>query len=92
MVSWRDSYAARDRQNAWFGAYGACAGIVALYGFVAYLVAHTPTSGIDATEAHVAWLSLGGLTVGLLIAHHVIGRQLLLIAREGNRPQPLGAK
>jgi hypothetical protein len=73
------------------GAYAACGGIVAIYLVVAYFSRHTPKGGIDPTLSHVTWLSLGGVTLALLIVHHVLGRQLLLIAREDNAPQPLGA-
>jgi hypothetical protein len=74
------------------GAYGACAGIAALYLLVAFASRHTLTGGIDTTESYVVWIALGGLTLGLLIAHHVVGKQLLILAREGDRPQPLGAE
>jgi hypothetical protein len=74
------------------GAYGACAGIAGLYLLVAYISRPTATGGIDPTQSHVVWIALGGLTVGLLVAHHVFGRQLLILARDGDRPQPLGAK
>ena len=74
------------------GAYGACAGITGLYVLVAFASRHTITGGIDPIESHVVWIALGGLTLGLLIAHHVVGRQLLILAREGEKPQPLGAE
>ncbi|MDE3152843.1 MAG: hypothetical protein KGL93_11410 [Gemmatimonadota bacterium] len=74
------------------GAYGAAAGIVALFLLVAYTSRRTPTGGLDTTMAHVTWLSLGGVTLALVVAHHVIGKQLLIIAREGDAGQPLGAR
>lgn len=73
------------------GAYAASVGFIALFLLVAYISRHTPTGGMDPMMTHVTWLSLGGVTLALVVAHHVIGRQLLLIARDGDVPQPLGA-
>jgi hypothetical protein len=73
------------------GAYAACGGFIALFLLVAYFSRHTPKGGIDATLSHVTWISLGGVTLALLVVHHVIGKQLLVIARDDNAPQPLGA-
>ena len=74
------------------GAYAASAGIVGLYLLVAGISRHTPTGGIDATQSHVVWIALGGLALGLLLVHHVVGRQLLILARDGEKPQRLGAE
>ena len=73
------------------GAYLACGGLAALFLLVAFTSRRTITGGMDATLAHVTWLSLGGVTLALFVVHHVIGRQLLVIARDGEKPQPLGA-
>ena len=73
------------------GAYLACGFFVALYLLVAYVSRHTATGGIDTTLEHVTWLSLGGVTLALLAVHHVIGRQLLILGRDGEKGQPLGA-
>jgi hypothetical protein len=74
------------------GAYAVCAGIIALYVVVAYVSRRTPTGGMDGAMAHVTWIALGGVTLALLVAHHVIGSQLLEIARDGDAPKPLGAR
>lgn len=74
------------------GAYVAACGLTALYVLVAFTSRRTATGGLDATTTHVTWLALGGVTLALIVAHHVIGKQLLLIAREGDAPQPLGAR
>jgi len=74
------------------GAYAACTGIMALYLLMAFVSRHTATGGIDYTESHVVWIALGGITIALLIAHHVVGRQLLILARDGDKPQELGAR
>jgi hypothetical protein len=74
------------------GAYVAGTGLTALFLLVAYTSRRTSTGGMDATTAHVTWLALGGVTLGLLVAHYVIGKQLLIMARHGDAPQPLGAR
>lgn len=75
------------------GAYAACFGILALYLIVAFFSRHTSRGGIDITLQWVTWLSLGGVTILLLILHHVLARQLLVIARDGDeKGQPLGAR
>jgi len=74
------------------GAYVAASGLAALFVLVAYTSRRTPLGGLDATTAHVTWLALGGVTLALCVADHVVSRQLLIIAREGDVPQPLGAR
>ncbi len=74
------------------GAYLGGVVLLALFALVAYSSRKTTTGGLDATTSHVTWLALGGVILGLLIVDHVIGRQLLLIARKGDIPQPLGAR
>lgn len=73
-------------------AYAACGGIAAAYVLVAFVSRDTATGGMDATMTHVTWLALGGVTLAIIFVHHVVGRQFLLIAREGDTPQPLGAR
>lgn len=74
------------------GAYLAGAVLLAVFALVAYSSRKTFTGGLDATTSHVTWLSLGGVILGLVIVAHVLGRQLLLIGRKGDVPQPLGAR
>ncbi|HET7632739.1 MAG TPA: hypothetical protein VFK16_10540 [Gemmatimonadaceae bacterium] len=74
------------------GAYAAAAGLVVLFLIVAYFSRHTALGGMDVTLQWVTWISLGGVTVLLVLLHHVLGRQILLIARDGEEVgQPLGA-
>jgi hypothetical protein len=74
------------------GAYLAASGLTLLFLLVAYSSRRTPNGGLDATTAHVTWLALGGVTLALVLVGHVIGKQLLLIGREGDAPHPLGAR
>lgn len=71
------------------GAFGACAGLLALYAFLLYLSRTTARGGIDSVNAAVAWISLGGLVLALIVAHIVIGRQLLRLAKGKNLKHPL---
>lgn len=72
---------------AGFGAFGACAAFIALFGFVAYISRHTPTGGMTQALAAVTWISLGLVVIALVALHIVLGRQLLR-AGEG-KPQPV---
>ena len=65
---------------AGLGAFGACAGLLGLYLLLVYLTRPASSGGIDVINAAVAWISLGGLFAALIIAHVVIGKQLLLLS------------
>ena len=67
---------------AGLGAFGACAGFIALYGFVAYISRHTPTGGMTPALSAVTWISLG-LVVLALIALHIVDRQTTAPRRRG---------
>ncbi len=66
---------------AGLGAFGACAGFVALYFFVAYLARHTATGGIMQTLSVVTWISVGLVVLALIAAHIAIGKELLYLSR-----------
>ena len=68
---------------AGLGAFGACAGLLALYLFLVFMSRPVRSGGIDGVNAAVAWISLGGLFAALIIAHVVIGKQLLRLASGG---------
>lgn len=74
---------------AGLGAFGACAGLLALYLFLVYLTRPASRGGIDLVNAAVAWIALGGLFAALIIAHFVIGRQLLRLAKGEKVRRPL---
>jgi hypothetical protein len=69
---------------AGLGAYGACAGLLAVYLGVIFLTRPLALNGLDRTNAAVAWIAIGGVTVALIVIHVVIGRQLLKYA-DGRR-------
>ena len=68
---------------AGLGAYGACAGMLALFAGLIWLTRHTPLGGMTGALSAVTWLSLGIVFVALIAAHVAIGRQLMHIARNG---------
>ena len=71
---------------AGLGAFGACAGLLLLYAGLVFLMIPRMRGGIDTTNAWVAFISLGGLIAGLIIAHVAIGKQLLRLAQGGKHP------
>lgn len=70
---------------AGLGAFGACAGLLLLYVGLVFLSVPRVRGGIDMISAAVAWIALGGLFAGLIIAHVVIGKQLLLLSKGGKQ-------
>lgn len=75
---------------AGLGAFGAAAGLLGLYlALVILLLRPSSLHGIDGINAAVAWISLGGLFAALIIAHVVIGRQLLLLSKGADIRRPL---
>src|SRR6185312_5333422 len=71
---------------AGLGAFGACAGFVALFAFVAWLSAPTPTGGINSGLSIVVWVSLALVVVALIGVHVAIGKQLLHVAKGDAQP------
>ena len=74
---------------AGLGAFGACAGFLALYLLLIFVTRPSRTGGIDATLAVVTWIALGGLFFTLIAVHVVIGRRLLRLADGPDLRQPL---
>jgi hypothetical protein len=68
---------------AGLGAFGACAGFVALFAYVAYISRHTPTGGMMPVLSAVVWISLGLVVLALIAVHVAIGKQLLYIGNGG---------
>jgi hypothetical protein len=66
---------------AGLGALGASAGLLALFALLVFLTRPARLGGIDTTNAIVAWISLGGLFVALILVHVLIGKKLLLLAK-----------
>ena len=74
---------------AGLGAFGACAGLLALYAFLIYITRPATRGGIDMINAVVTWISLGGLFAALIIVHIAIGKQLLRLAEGEKNRHPL---
>jgi hypothetical protein len=71
----------RIAKLAGLGAFGACAGIAALYLLVLFGTRPTPYSGMDGTLRFITWLSVGGVFLALLGVHVMLGRRLLALGR-----------
>ena len=74
---------------AGLGAFGACAGLLALYLLLIYATRPSTRGGIDLINAAVVWIALGGLFAALIIVHVVIGKQLLRLAQGADVRHPL---
>lgn len=79
----------RIAKLAGLGAFGASAGLLALFLFLVFISRPTPLHGIDATNAAVAWISLGGLFAALIGVHVLIGKRLLLLSKGADIKRPL---
>jgi hypothetical protein len=71
---------------AGLGAFGACAGFLALYAYVAYISRHTPTGGMMPVLSVVTWISVGLVVLALIGLHVVIAKQLFALARGAAQP------
>lgn len=74
---------------AGLGAFGACAGLLALYLFLVFLTRPTPRGGIDSINAAVAWIALGGLFLALTLVHVMFGKRLLVLSEGPEIRRPL---
>jgi len=59
------------------GAVGVSLGVVALYAVIALGSSHTPTSGIDSTEAAVTWIAAAVPCAAIIAAHLAYVKVLL---------------
>ena len=73
---------------AGLGAFGACAGMIALYLLMIYISRHTALGGMTTGLAWVTWISLGIVFLALILAHVAIGKQLMGIGK-GEGPKPV---
>jgi hypothetical protein len=74
---------------AGLGAFGACAGLLALYLGLVLITRPSSAGGIDRINSLVAWIALGGLFAALIIVHIAIGKQLLRLAKGADVKHPL---
>lgn len=70
------------------GAFAAIVVFVAIYALVVDISLPRHGAGMLPTLDVVTWISVGLVVVALIIVHVVIGRQLLLLAKDSG-PQPL---
>jgi hypothetical protein len=67
---------------AGLGAYGACAGLVAVFALSVFLTRHTPTGGITTGLAWELWISLAVVFAALIAAHIPIAKQLMYLSKD----------
>ena len=68
---------------AGLGAFGACAGLLALFAGTIALTRHTLTGGLTSDLAWLTWISLAIVFAALIVVHIAIGKQLLHLGRNG---------
>ncbi|MEO5567762.1 MAG: hypothetical protein ABIR92_04690 [Gemmatimonadaceae bacterium] len=68
---------------AGLGAYGACAGMLALFALLVLATRSTPRGGMMSSQSWVAWISLAIVFAALIAVHVAIGKQLMHIAKGG---------
>lgn len=56
---------------------GAALGIAALFGLFVWWTRPGPSTGMDQTNAVVAWISVGGVALALIVVHILVGRTLV---------------
>lgn len=59
----------RYAKLAALGAIGVAGGVLALYALIAFGARHTPTGGIDTTNAVLTWISAAVPAAALIAAH-----------------------
>lgn len=65
------------------GAYGACAGMLALFGLLIFGTRHTAVGGILPPLSYVTWISLAVVFAALIAVHIYIAKQLMHIGNGG---------
>lgn len=65
------------------GAYGACAGMLALFALLILMTRYAPTGSMLAGLSYVTWISLAIVFAALIGAHLVIAKQLTHIGKGG---------
>ena len=74
---------AKYARLAGFGAYGACAGMIALFALIIFFTRPTSTGGMMMGLSIELWISLAVVFAGLIAAHVPIARQLMHLGRDG---------
>ena len=75
----------RIQRLAGLGALSVAAPVLALYALVAYVSTPKPTGGIDWTNAAIVYIGVGLVVLAVIAVHLVLGRQLLVGARDQAR-------
>ena len=73
----------RIARLAGLGAYGACAGMVALFALIIFFTRPTPTGGMTTGLAFEFWISMAVVFAALIAAHIPIAKQLMHLGKDG---------
>jgi type IV secretory pathway VirB3-like protein len=77
----------RAQQLGGLGAFGACFAFLGLYALLAFIATPRGTAGIDWANATIVYISVGMVVLALIAVHLVLGRQLLVAAKQrGSAP------
>ena len=68
---------------AGLGAYGASAGMLALFALIMFFTRHTGTGGMTWDLSILLWISLAVVFAALIAALVAIGKQLLHLGKDG---------
>jgi hypothetical protein len=68
---------------AGLGAFGACAGMLALFALIIFITRSTPLGGMMPALSYLTWISLAVVFAALIAAHVAIGRQLMRMGKDG---------
>jgi hypothetical protein len=74
---------------AGLGAFGASAGLLALFLLIAYVARPTTTGGMNAATAAVTWIALAGVFAALILVHVMLGHRLLTLSKGFEARHPL---
>ncbi len=67
---------------AGLGAFGASAGMLALFALIIFMTRSTPLGGMMPALSFLTWISLAVVFVALIAAHVAIGKQLMQIGKD----------
>jgi hypothetical protein len=73
----------RIARLAGLGAYGACAGMIALFALIMFFTRHSATGGMTMDLSVTLWISLAVVFAALIAVHIPIAKQLMHLGKNG---------
>ncbi len=81
---------ARARRLAALGALAVAGGVAALFAVFVFLTRPTGSGGMDMTNRAIAWISVGGVVLLIIVVHLVYARDLMRRERALRGPEAGG--